>query len=106
MTGERPNVAQAQQALGIQVGSTGRVAVDKRMQTTVPGVYAIGDMIDGPMEMFKARKSGVTAARNIMGEELGFDFSEYPDFLHTTYEVTWVGLTEAEARARHGDDVI
>ena len=40
------------------------------------------------MEMFKARKSGVTAARNIMGEELEFDFSEYPDFLHTTYEVT------------------
>ena len=64
----------------------------------VPGVYAIGDMIDGPMEMFKARKSGVTAARNIMGEDLEFDYTEYPDFLHTTYEVTWVGLTEAEAR--------
>ena len=40
------------------------------------------------MEMFKARKSGVTAARNIMGEDLEFDFTEFPDFLHTTYEVT------------------
>ncbi len=58
-TGERPNVAQAQEALGIEVGPTGRVVVNKRMQTSVPGVYAIGDMIDGPMEMFKARKSGV-----------------------------------------------
>jgi pyruvate/2-oxoglutarate dehydrogenase complex dihydrolipoamide dehydrogenase (E3) component len=76
------------------------------MQTTVPGVYAIGDMIDGPMEMFKARKSGVTAARNIMGEELEFDFAEYPDFLHTTYEVSWVGQTEAEARATHDDVII
>ena len=58
------------------------------------------------MEMFKARKSGVTAARNIMGEDLEFDFTEYPDFLHTTYEVTWVGLTEAEARERYRDVVI
>jgi pyruvate/2-oxoglutarate dehydrogenase complex dihydrolipoamide dehydrogenase (E3) component len=105
-TGERPSVAQAQEALGIEVGPTGRVVVNKRMQTSVPGVYAVGDMIDGPMEMFKARKSGVTAARNIMGEDLEFDFSEYPDFLHTTYEVTWVGLTEAEARAAYDDIII
>jgi dihydrolipoamide dehydrogenase len=105
-TGERPTVAQAQEALGIEVGDTGRVMVNKRMQTSVPGVYAIGDMIDGPMEMFKARKSGVAAARNIMGENLEFDYSEYPDFLHTTYEVTWVGLTEAEARERFDDVII
>ncbi len=105
-TGERPTVAQAQAALGIEVGPAGRVVVNKRMQTSVPGVYAIGDMIDGPMEMFKARKSGVCAARNIMGEDLEFDYTEFPDFLHTTYEVTWVGLTEDEARERYGDDVI
>jgi len=105
-TGERPHVEHAQEVLGIEVGPTGRVVVNKRMQTTVPGVYAIGDMIDGPMEMFKARKSGVCAARNIMGEDLEFDYTEFPDFLHTTYEVTWVGLTEAEARDAHGDDVI
>jgi dihydrolipoamide dehydrogenase len=45
----------------------------------------------------------VTAARNISGEPAEFDFSEYPDFLHTTYEVTWVGLTEDEAREQYGD---
>jgi dihydrolipoamide dehydrogenase len=100
--GELPNTAEAQEILGIEVGSTGRAVVNKRMQTNVPGVYAVGDMIDGPMEMFKARKSGVTAARNIMGEDLEFDYSEFPDFLHTTYEVTWVGLTEAEAREKYG----
>jgi pyruvate/2-oxoglutarate dehydrogenase complex dihydrolipoamide dehydrogenase (E3) component len=104
--GERPNTAHAQEVLGIEVGPTGRVVANKRMQTNVPGVYAIGDMIDGPMEMFKARKSGVTAARNIMGEDIEFDFSEYPDFLHTTYEVTWVGLTEAEARETRDDVII
>ena len=104
--GERPHTADARAALGIEVGPNGRVVVDKRMRTSVPGVYAIGDMIDGPMEMFKARKSGVTAARNIMGEDLEFDFTEFPDFLHTTYEVTWVGLTEAEARAALDDVII
>jgi len=105
-TGERPTIAQAYDALGFEVADSGRVVVNKRMQTSVPNVYAIGDMIGGPMEMFKARKSGVTAARNIMGEDLEFDYTEYPDFLHTTYEVTWVGLTEAEARQRYRDVVI
>ena len=102
--GELPNTTQATEVLDIDLSETGRVIVNKRMQTNVPGVYAIGDMIDGPMEMFKARKSGVTAARNIMGEDLEFDYSEFPDFLHTTYEVTWVGLTEAEARDEYGSE--
>jgi dihydrolipoamide dehydrogenase len=105
-TGERPSLQGADTVLGVEVAPTGRIEVNRRMQTRVPGVYAIGDMIDGPMEMFKARKSGVTAARNIMGEDLEFDYSEYPDFLHTTYEVTWVGLAEAEARERYSDVVI
>jgi pyruvate/2-oxoglutarate dehydrogenase complex dihydrolipoamide dehydrogenase (E3) component len=105
-TGEKPQLQGADTVLGCDILDTGRVKVNKRMQTSVPGVYAIGDMIDGPMEMFKARKSGVTAARNIMGEDLEFDYSEYPDFLHTTYEVTWVGLSESEARERYGDVIL
>ena len=64
-------------------------------------MYAAGDLVGPPMEMFKARKCGVGAARNIMGEDYEFDFTEYPDFLHTTYEVTWCGLSEAEAQARY-----
>jgi 2-oxopropyl-CoM reductase (carboxylating) len=72
----------------------------------VPNVYAVGDLIGAPMEMFKARKCGMTAARNIAGEPYAFDFSEYPDFLHSTYEVTWVGLTEEEARERHANVVV
>jgi dihydrolipoamide dehydrogenase len=48
----------------------------------------------------------MTASKNIMGEPAEFDFSEYPDFLHTTYEVTWVGLSEEEARARYDNVII
>jgi dihydrolipoamide dehydrogenase len=104
-TGERACSDPFVDALGVQVDDRGSVVVDNRMRTSVPGVYAVGDLIGPPMEMFKARKCGMTAARNIMGEPYEFDFSEYPDFLHSTYEVSWVGLTEAEARQRH-DDVI
>lgn len=99
-TGERAASAPFVEALGVAVDERGSVVVDARMRTSVPGVYAIGDLIGPPMEMFKARKCGMTAARNIMGEPYEFDFSEYPDFLHSTYEVTWVGLSEAEARQR------
>jgi 2-oxopropyl-CoM reductase (carboxylating) len=97
-TGETPNSELAQKWLGVKVGARGAVVADTRMRTSVDNVYAVGDLIGAPMEMFKARKCGMTAARNIMGEPYEFDFSEYPDFLHTTYEMTWVGLSEEEAR--------
>lgn len=100
-TGEMPNSKIAHEWLGVDVGAAGEVVVDSRMHTSVPNVYAVGDLIGGPMEMFKARKCGMTAARNIMGDPYEFDFSEYPDFLHTTYEMTWVGLSEEEARASY-----
>lgn len=102
-TGERANSAPYRQALGVEVDERGSIVVDSRMRTSVPGVYATGDLIGPPMEMFKARKCGMTAARNIMGEAYEFDFSQYPDFLHSTYEVTWVGLSEATARDQFAD---
>jgi 2-oxopropyl-CoM reductase (carboxylating) len=105
-TGERAQSQPFVDALGVTVDARGSIRVDARMRTSVPGVYAIGDMIGPPMEMFKARKCGMTAARNIMGEPHEFDFSEYPDFLHTTYEVTWVGLTEAEAHDRCSNVIV
>ena len=105
-TGEQANSEPFVATLGVDVDARGSIVVDGRMRTSVPGVYAIGDLIGPPMEMFKARKCGMTAARNIMGWESSFDFGEYPDFLHSTYEVTWVGLTEAEARARYDDVVV
>ena len=105
-TGERACSEPFVASLGVSTDERGSIVVDARMRTSVPGVYAVGDLIGPPMEMFKARKCGMTAARNIMGDPYEFDFSEYPDFLHSTYEVTWVGLTEAEARERYGNVVL
>ena len=99
-TGERPDLSMYA-PLGLQTDERGFVVADATMRTSVPNVYAAGDLLGPPMEMFKARKCGVGAARNIMGEHYEFDYSSYPDFLHTTYEVTWCGLSEAEARARY-----
>lgn len=102
-TGERPDSKHYQEVLGVAVGEKGEILVDKRMRTSVPNIYAIGDLIGPPMEMFKARKGGVTAARNIMGDPHEFDWTDYPDFLHSTYEISWVGLSEEEARAQYAN---
>jgi 2-oxopropyl-CoM reductase (carboxylating) len=105
-TGERPKSEHYREVLGVAVGEKGEILVDKHMRTSVPNVYAIGDLIGPPMEMFKARKGGVTAARNIMGESCEFDWTDYPDFLHSTYEISWVGLSEEEARQGYKNVVI
>jgi dihydrolipoamide dehydrogenase len=97
-TGERALSQPFVDVLGVEVDDRGCIVVDNTMQTSVPGVWATGDLISGPMEIFKARKSGCTAARNIMGEHVEFRFDDYADFLHTTYEVAWTGLSEDEAR--------
>jgi pyruvate/2-oxoglutarate dehydrogenase complex dihydrolipoamide dehydrogenase (E3) component len=104
--GEIPNSEMPARALGLEVGPRNEIVVNSRLQTSLPNVYAIGDLIGAPMEMFKARKSGMYAARNIMGVESHYEPREFPDFLHTHYEVSWLGLGEAEARRRYRNVVI
>ncbi|MGH9038358.1 MAG: FAD-dependent oxidoreductase, partial [Acidimicrobiia bacterium] len=102
-TGERALSQPFVDALGVEVDERGNIKTDWTMRTSVPDVYAVGDLIGPPLEMFKARKSGCVAARNIMGEHWEWDYTEYPDFLHSTYEITWCGLSEAEARERYSN---
>jgi 2-oxopropyl-CoM reductase (carboxylating) len=104
--GERPRSQEAVEALGVAVDDKGAVLVDEQLRTSVPGVYAVGDLIGAPMEVFKARKSGTYAARAIMGEKVNYVPDGWPDFLHTHYEVSWLGLSEEEARARYRNIVI
>jgi 2-oxopropyl-CoM reductase (carboxylating) len=104
--GERPRSQAAVEALGVAVDENGAVLADEQLQTSVPGVYAVGDLIGAPMEIFKARKSGTYAARAIMGEKVSYRPADWPDFLHTHYEVSWLGLGEEEARERYRNVVI
>ena len=105
-TGERALSQPFVDALGVDVDERGNIKVDLTCETSVPGVYAVGDLIGPPLEMFKARKTGTVAARNIMGEHWEWDFSDYADFLHSTYEVVWTGLSEAEAREKFANVVV
>ncbi len=104
--GEKPNSEPLVEALGVKVGEHGEVLVDQQLRTSVPDVYAIGDLIGGPMEMFKARKSGTYAAQHAMGKDVTYDPKGFPDFLHTHYEVSWFGLGEEEARQKHKNVIV
>jgi 2-oxopropyl-CoM reductase (carboxylating) len=104
--GERPRSRLGVEALGVAIDDSGAVVVDEQLRTSVPDVYAVGDLIGAPMEMFKARKSGAFAARAIMGEKVSYQPSDWPDFLHTHYEVSWLGLGEEEARAHYPNVVV
>ena len=101
-TGEKPNIESFLDVLPVDTGDDGFITVNSRMQTSIPGVYAAGDLLGPPLEMFKSRRSGTTAARNIMGLDSEFRYTDIPDFLHTTYEVSWAGLGEREARQAVG----
>ncbi|MGH8998615.1 MAG: FAD-dependent oxidoreductase [Acidimicrobiia bacterium] len=100
-TGEQAQSQPFVDALGVETDERGNIRVDLTCRTSVEGVYAVGDLIGPPMEMFKARKTGCVAARNIMGEHWEWDYRDYPDFLHSTYEIAWTGLSEEEARAKY-----
>ena len=89
--------------LGLQTGRDKGIVVKKNMQTEIPTVYAVGDVTGGIMEMWKARQAGMVAAKNILGNPAQLETDMYADSLHTFYEVSWVGMTEKEAKAKYGD---
>ncbi len=101
--GEQANSGIIAQKLGLETSDKGFIKVNRHMQTSVPHIYAVGDVTGPPMEMFKARKEGVCAAKNIMGQASEYKAADYPDFMHTHYEACWLGLSEEEARQRYAN---
>jgi len=78
----------------------GAIVVSDRMETTVPHIYAVGDVVIGPMWSHKANAEGIVAAENAMGRAGRMDYIALPRCVYTWPEVAWVGLTEEEALAR------
>ena len=70
------------------------------MRTNVPNIYAIGDVVGGPMLAHKATHEGKVAAEVIAGEPALFDPLTIPSVAYTDPEVAWMGLTEHEAKAK------
>jgi dihydrolipoamide dehydrogenase len=86
-------------AAGVAVDERGFIAVDAQMRTNVSGIYAIGDVVDGPMLAHKATHEGKVAAEVIAGHDVTFDAKTIPSVAYTDPEVAWMGLTETEAKA-------
>ena len=83
---------------GIAVDQRGYIAVDKQMRTSVPHIYAIGDIVGQPMLAHKAVHEAHVAAEAAAGRKSFFDARVIPSVAYTDPEVAWVGLTEEEAK--------
>jgi dihydrolipoamide dehydrogenase len=98
--GRTPNGARigAEQA-GISVSERGYIPVDKQMRTSVPHIFAIGDIVGQPMLAHKATHEGKVAAEVAAGHKRAFDARVIPSVAYTDPEIAWVGLTETQAKA-------
>ncbi len=85
---------------GVAVGERGFIAVDRQMRTNVPHIFAIGDLVGNPMLAHKATHEGKVAAEVAAGERSEFVARVIPSVAYTDPEVAWVGVTEAEAKAK------
>ena len=85
---------------GVRVDERGIIEVDKQMRTNVAHIFAIGDLAGGPMLAHKATHEAKVAAEVAHGEKSFFDARGIPSVAYTDPEIAWVGLTEAEAKAK------
>ena len=101
--GRRPNTdGLALDKAGLAVNQRGQVETDQEFRTKVPGIWAIGDVIPGPMLAHKAEDEGIAVAENIAGLTGIVNHEVIPSVVYTMPEIAGVGLTEAQAR-EHGE---
>jgi dihydrolipoamide dehydrogenase len=99
--GRRPNSSSAGiREAGVELDEKGRVKVNEHFRTNLPGVYAIGDLIPGPMLAHKAEEEGVAVAEIIAGKPGHVNYETVPNVVYTHPELAAVGLTEEEAKAK------
>ena len=107
--GRRPNTEGLNlAAIGLEPNKRGQIEVDERLATSVEGVWAIGDVIPGPMLAHKAEDEGIAVAENIAGQIGLINHAVIPSVVYTMPEIAGVGLTEEAARdqaAKAGGDI-
>ncbi|HEX4885462.1 MAG TPA: dihydrolipoyl dehydrogenase [Casimicrobiaceae bacterium] len=86
-------------AVGLTVDERGFVVVDAECRTNLPQVWAIGDVVRGPMLAHKAEEEGVAVAERIAGQHGHVDFNTVPWVIYTSPEIAWVGRTEQQLKA-------
>ncbi len=85
--------------VGLAVDDRGFIAVDDECRTNLPQVWAIGDVVRGPMLAHKAEEEGVAVAERIAGQHGHVDFDTIPWVIYTSPEIAWVGQTEQQLKA-------
>ena len=101
--GRRPNTeGLALDKAGLATNARGQIDIDHRFQTGVPGIWAIGDVVPGPMLAHKAEDEGIAVAENIAGLTGIVNHDVIPSVVYTWPEIAGVGLTEETAR-EHGE---
>ena len=91
------------QAVGLAVDERGFVAVDGDCKTNLPNVWAIGDVVRGPMLAHRAEEEGVAVAERIAGQHGHVDFNTVPWVIYTAPEIAWVGKNEQQLKAEGAD---
>jgi dihydrolipoamide dehydrogenase len=85
--------------VGLALDERGFIAVDEDCRTNLPGVWAIGDVVRGPMLAHKAEEEGVVVAERIAGQKPHLDFNTIPWVIYTNPEIAWVGKTEQQLKS-------
>ncbi|MHC2990386.1 dihydrolipoamide dehydrogenase [Pontibacter sp. HJ8] len=83
---------------GVQLGERGMIAVNDHLETNVPGIYAIGDVVRGAMLAHKAEEEGVLVAEQIVGQKPHINYNLIPGVVYTWPEVAGVGFTEEQLK--------
>ncbi|WP_028605370.1 dihydrolipoyl dehydrogenase [Ottowia thiooxydans] len=87
------------EAVGLKLDDRGAIVVDDECRTSLPGVWAVGDVVRGPMLAHKAEEEGVAVAERIAGQHGHVDFNLVPWVIYTSPEIAWVGKTEQQLKA-------
>jgi dihydrolipoamide dehydrogenase len=87
------------ESVGLPLDERGFVIVDDECRTSLPGVWAVGDVVRGPMLAHKAEEEGVAVAERIAGQHGHVNFNTIPWVIYTSPEIAWVGKTEQQLKA-------
>ncbi len=87
------------ETVGLQLDERGAIVVDADCKTNLPGVWAVGDVVRGPMLAHKAEEEGVAVAERIAGQHGHVNFNTIPWVIYTSPEIAWVGRTEQQLKA-------
>ena len=98
--GRVPNtIGLGAETVGLKLDERGFIAVDDECKTNLPNVWAVGDVVRGPMLAHKAEEEGVAVAERIAGQHGHTNFNTIPWVIYTSPEISWVGQTEQQLKA-------